>query len=40
MTNIYAIGDVHGCRSQLERLIELCEQDAGAQRSKFILLGD
>ncbi|MBR1232082.1 metallophosphoesterase family protein [Bradyrhizobium sp. AUGA SZCCT0182] len=40
MTNIYAIGDVHGCRDQLERLVELCERDAGAQKSKFILLGD
>ena len=40
MTKSYAIGDVHGCRNQLERLIELCERDAGAQRSKFIMLGD
>ena len=40
MTNTYAIGDLHGCRDQLDRLFELCERDAGQQRSKFILLGD
>jgi serine/threonine protein phosphatase 1 len=36
----YAIGDVHGCLDQLQCLVELCEQDAGAQRVKFVLLGD
>ena len=40
MTRTYAIGDVHGCLDQLQRLIELCERDAGQQRSKFVLLGD
>lgn len=40
MTNTYTVGDVHGCRAQLESLVELCERDAGAQRSKFIMLGD
>ena len=40
MTNTYAIGDSHGCRDQLARLIELCEKDAGGQRSVFVLLGD
>ncbi|MBR1154299.1 metallophosphoesterase family protein [Bradyrhizobium sp. JYMT SZCCT0428] len=40
MTNTYAIGDSHGCRDQLARLFELCEREAGQQRSKFILLGD
>jgi serine/threonine protein phosphatase 1 len=36
----YAIGDVHGCLDQLQRLVELCEQDAGAQRATFVFLGD
>lgn len=40
VTKIYAIGDVHGCLDQLQRLVELCEQDAGAQKTKIILLGD
>ena len=40
MTNIYTIGDIHGCLDQLQRLVELCEQDAGSQKSKFIFLGD
>ena len=40
MSNSYAIGDIHGCLDQLQRLIELCERDAGAQRTKFVFLGD
>jgi serine/threonine protein phosphatase 1 len=40
VTNIYTIGDIHGCLDQLQRLVELCEQDAESQRSKFIFLGD
>ena len=40
LTNMYTVGDIHGCLDQLQRLVELCEQDAGAQRSTFILLGD
>ncbi len=40
MTNILTIGDIHGCLDQLRRLVELCEQEAGPQRSKFIFLGD
>ena len=40
MTRTYAIGDAHGCLDQLQRLVELCERDAGAHRSKLIMLGD
>jgi serine/threonine protein phosphatase 1 len=40
LTITYAIGDVHGCLDQLQRLIELCERDAGAQKVKFVFLGD
>src|SRR4051812_31410651 len=40
VTNIITIGDIHGCLDQLQRLVDLCEQDAGSQRSKFIFLGD
>ncbi|MHC2708565.1 serine/threonine protein phosphatase 1 [Bradyrhizobium diazoefficiens] len=40
MSKTYAIGDVHGCLDQLQRLVELCERDAGEGRSKLIFLGD
>jgi len=36
----YAFGDIHGCLSQLQRLVELCERDAGPQKIKLIFLGD
>ena len=36
----YAFGDIHGCLTQLQRLVELCERDAGAQKITFIFLGD
>lgn len=40
MTKTYAIGDIHGCLPQLQRLVELCEQDAASQRSTLVFLGD
>jgi serine/threonine protein phosphatase 1 len=40
LSQTYAIGDVHGCLDQLQRLVELCERDAGAQKIKFVFLGD
>ena len=40
MSNTYTIGDIHGCLDQVQRLVELCERDAGAQRAKFVFLGD
>lgn len=40
MTLTYAIGDIHGCLTQLEALIGLCEADAGERLMKFIFLGD
>ncbi|MGJ4899128.1 metallophosphoesterase family protein [Bradyrhizobium oligotrophicum] len=40
MSKTFAVGDVHGCLDQLQRLIELCEREAGAQGAKFIFLGD
>jgi serine/threonine protein phosphatase 1 len=36
----YAIGDVHGCLDQLQRLVEICERDGGAQKIKFVFIGD
>jgi serine/threonine protein phosphatase 1 len=36
----YAFGDIHGCLTQLQRLVELCERDAGTQKITFIFLGD
>jgi serine/threonine protein phosphatase 1 len=40
LTRTYTFGDVHGCLDQLQRLVDLCERDAGPERSKFIMLGD
>ncbi|MBR0860672.1 serine/threonine protein phosphatase [Bradyrhizobium diazoefficiens] len=40
MSKTYALGDVHGCLDQLQRLVELCERDAGEGRSKLVFLGD
>src|ERR1700761_2197178 len=40
MIRTYAIGDTHGCLSQLERLVERCEKDAASERVRFIFLGD
>jgi len=40
LSKIYAIGDVHGCADQLRELVGLCEEDAGAGRSKLVFLGD
>lgn len=36
----YAVGDVHGCFEQLQRLLELCEKDAASDKASFIFLGD
>lgn len=40
MANTYAVGDIHGCLNQLQRIVELCEKDAALQKSTFIFLGD
>ncbi len=40
MTLTYAFGDIHGCLTQLEELVRLCETNAGESRMKFIFLGD
>lgn len=40
MTRAFAIGDVHGCLEQLQRLVKLCEKDAASHKSTFIFLGD
>lgn len=36
----YAIGDVHGCLTKLQRLVELCLADAGRRPTNLIFLGD
>jgi serine/threonine protein phosphatase 1 len=40
LTRAYAVGDIHGCLDQLQRLVDRCEQDAASQKSTFIFLGD
>lgn len=40
MNRTYAVGDVHGCLAQLQNLVQQCERDAGAEKSRFIFLGD
>jgi serine/threonine protein phosphatase 1 len=40
LTRAYAIGDVHGCLEQLQRLVDLCEQDAASEKSTLIFVGD
>lgn len=40
MAKSYAVGDIHGCLDQLQRIVELCEKDAASQKSTFIFLGD
>src|ERR1700730_13190781 len=40
MTRTYAIGDSHGCLTQLQSLIEQCERHAGEGRNRFVFLGD
>ena len=36
----YAIGDVHGCLDQLQRLIERCLDHGGGRPSRFVFIGD
>ena len=36
----YAIGDVHGCRDRLERLLARCDRHAGGQPSRLVFVGD
>jgi serine/threonine protein phosphatase 1 len=36
----YAIGDVHGCLSKLERLFERCLRHGDDRPSRFVLIGD
>lgn len=40
MTLSYVFGDTHGCLTQLEDLVRLCEIDAGESQIKFVFLGD
>jgi serine/threonine protein phosphatase 1 len=36
----FAIGDIHGCRDKLLRLIALCEARAGKRAARYVFLGD
>lgn len=36
----FAIGDVHGCATQLVRLVKKCQDFAAGDTTKFIFLGD
>ena len=37
---IYAIGDVHGCYDQLDRLVEQCREHCGARNGRCVYVGD
>lgn len=37
---VYAVGDIHGCDTLLERLLTLIAEDAGASRMRLVFLGD
>src|SRR5882757_2838063 len=36
----FAIGDIHGCLEQLQRLVAACEARAGGRATRFVFLGD
>ena len=36
----FAIGDIHGCREMLDRLLERCFRCAGERSLRFVFLGD
>jgi serine/threonine protein phosphatase 1 len=36
----FAIGDIHGCRDMLERLLERCFRHAGERPARYVFLGD
>ena len=40
MPRTYAIGDIHGCRDKLERLVARCRLDAKDEPATFVFLGD
>ena len=37
---LFAVGDIHGCFSQLTRLIDRCKDLAGNSPARFVFLGD
>jgi serine/threonine protein phosphatase 1 len=36
----YAIGDIHGCRDKLERLLYFCMRHRGDRPARFVFVGD
>ena len=36
----YAVGDIHGCRSELDRLLDAIEVDSAGRKYKLVFLGD
>jgi serine/threonine protein phosphatase 1 len=36
----FAVGDIHGCRDKLDRLLAACEAHAGARPARYVFLGD
>ena len=40
MTRTYVIGDIHGCRRELGRLLDLCSAHARGKPARLITLGD
>ena len=40
MVQTYAIGDIHGCLTELQDIISRCQRDASKEPAKFVFLGD
>jgi len=36
----YTVGDIHGCRSELDRLLDAIEVDSAGRKYKLVFLGD
>jgi serine/threonine protein phosphatase 1 len=39
-SNLFAIGDVHGCFDELESLVMACDSIGDAENSRFVFVGD
>ena len=37
---LYAVGDIHGCYRELNRLLEIIHKDIGKDKAKVVFIGD